>query len=147
MAMTQYGTTPNFVVSYDSSFTGGAGQPNGPALSQTVLDYCEYDLVRLSMLFGNILPLPSSLPIQINLVPGPGGGSNNLVNIINLFCNVSADPAAPPGVVVAELAEIFMNLQARAGSLPGAMAKLLARLWCNPLSQARLALPDRSAMA
>lgn len=113
MAMTQYGTTANFVVSYDSSFTGGAGQPNGPALSQTVLDYCEYDLVRLSMLFGNILPLPASLPIQINLVPGPGGASNNFVNIINLYCNVNTDPAAPPGVVVAELAEIFMNLQAR----------------------------------
>ena len=51
--MIQYGATANFVVSYDSSFTGAPGQPNGPALAQSVLDYCEYDLLRLSMLFGS----------------------------------------------------------------------------------------------
>jgi hypothetical protein len=39
--MIQYGATANFVVSYDSSFTGGSAQPNGPALAQAVLDYCE----------------------------------------------------------------------------------------------------------
>jgi hypothetical protein len=49
--MIQYGNTANFVVLYDSSFTGDA-QPNGPALSQGVLDYCEYDLARISMMFG-----------------------------------------------------------------------------------------------
>ena len=68
--MIQYGATANFVVSYDSSFTGGSA-PNGPALAEAVLDYCEYDLLRLSLLFGNILPPASSLPIQINLVAVP----------------------------------------------------------------------------
>ncbi len=109
--MIQYGTTTNFVVSYDSSFTGGVGQPNGPALSQSVLDYCEYDLARLSVLFGGILPPSASLPIQINLVPGGGGGNNNGVNIINCFCSVSTDLMSMPTIVVAELSEIFMVFQ------------------------------------
>jgi hypothetical protein len=111
--MIQYGATTNFVVSYDSSFTGAPGQPNGPVLAQSVLDYCEYDLVRLSMLFGNILPPAASLPIQINLVPGAGGANNNLVNIINCNCNPNTDPVGLPGLVVAEEAEIFMSLQAK----------------------------------
>jgi hypothetical protein len=55
--LTQYGNTTNFVVSYDSSFTGG-GQPNGPVLAQGVLDYCEYDLMCLSRLFGGVLATP-----------------------------------------------------------------------------------------
>jgi hypothetical protein len=110
--MIEYGSTTNFVVNYDSSFTGGPGEPNGPALAQTVLDYCEYDLVRLSMLFGIMLP-PANLPITINLVPGAGGASNDGVNVINLYCNVNTDPQAPPGIVVAEEAEIFMDAQGK----------------------------------
>jgi hypothetical protein len=103
----------NFVVSYDSLFTGAAGQPDGPTLAQGVLDYCEYDLVRLSMLFGNIMPSAASLPIQINLVPGAGGASNNLLNGITCFCNTNTDPAGLPALVVAEEAEIFMALQGK----------------------------------
>ena len=110
--MITYGSTTNFVVSYDSSFTGGT-QPNGPALGQGVIDYCEYDLVRLSMLFGGILPPASSLPFQINLVPGSGGASNNLLNTIDCFCDLNTDPLGLPALVVAEEAEIFMNLQGR----------------------------------
>ena len=111
--MIEYGSTANFVVFYDSSFTGGPGEPNGPALAQTVLDYCEYDLVRLSMLFGITLSAPANLPITINLVPGPGGGYNDGVNTITLYCNVATDPQSPPGLVVAEEAEIFMNAQGK----------------------------------
>jgi hypothetical protein len=110
--MILYGSTTNFVVSYDSSFTGGT-QPDGPALAQGVIDYCEYDLARLSMLFGGILPPASSLPIQINLVPGSGGASNNLLNTIDCYCNLNTEAAGLPGLVVAEEAEIFMNLQGR----------------------------------
>src|SRR5579859_6828973 len=110
--MVQYQSTANFSISYDSSFTGG-GQPDGPALAQGVVDYCEYDLQRLSLLFGNILPPAASLPIQINLVPGGGGASNNLSNLITCFCNLNTQPTGLPALVVAELAEIFMNLQAR----------------------------------
>lgn len=111
--MIEYGATANFVVYYDSSFTGAPGQANGPALAQGVLDFCEYDLVRLSMLFGNILPPSGSLPIQINLVPGAGGANNNLVNSINCFCDVNTDPLGLPGLVAAEEAEIFMSLQGK----------------------------------
>jgi hypothetical protein len=110
--MVHYGSTVNFVVDYDSSFTGGPGEPNGPALAQTVLDYCEYDLVRLGMLFGITL-MPANLPITVNLVPGTGGGDNNGVNVINLNCNATTDPQAPPSVVVAEEAEIFMAAQGK----------------------------------
>ena len=30
--LVQYATTTNFVVSYDSTFTGGVGQPNGTSV-------------------------------------------------------------------------------------------------------------------
>lgn len=107
--MIQYGATANFVVSYDSSFTGG-GQPNGPALAQGVLDYCEYDLTRLSILFGMNLPA-ADIPIQINLIPGSGGAFNNGVNQISCYCDLNTDPLGLPSLVVAEEAEIFMVAQ------------------------------------
>lgn len=110
--MIPFGNTANFSVAYDSTFTGGT-QPNGPALSQKVIDYCEYDLTRLSLLFGSILPPPASLPIQINLVPGGGGGNNNGSNVINCNCSTSTDPMSLPTIVVAELAEIFMTFQGK----------------------------------
>jgi hypothetical protein len=110
--MIVYGSTANFTVSYDSSFTGGSA-PDGPALSQAVLDYCEYDLARLSLLFGGILPPASSLPLQINLIPGSGGAFNNGVNTISCYCSVSTYIPGLPALVVAEEAEIFMNLQAK----------------------------------
>ncbi len=111
--MIVYGQTTNFVVSYDNSLNGQGGQPDGPALAQAVLDYCEYDLVRLSMLFGNIMPPAASLPFQINLVPGGGGGWNNGVNLITLNIYGGSSVDGLPSVVVAELAEIFMNIQAK----------------------------------
>ena len=46
--------------------------------------------MRLSMLFGGILPLPANLPIRINLVPGAGGGNNNGANTININCNLNS---------------------------------------------------------
>jgi hypothetical protein len=108
-----YGSTSNFTVAYDSTLTGGAN-PDGKALSQAIVDYCEYDLQRLSLLFGNILPPATSLPITINLLPATptqGGGWNNLVNLIRCYCNANTQPAGLEGLVVAELAEIFMALQ------------------------------------
>lgn len=134
--MIQYGNTTNFVVSYDSSFTGG-GQPDGASLAQGVLDYCEYDLVRLSMLFGNIQLPVSSLPIQINLVPGGGGASNNLVNIINCYCSTSTEPIALPGLVVAEAAEIFMNLQAKGWVAAWSNGEALSRVCAQILYPSR----------
>jgi hypothetical protein len=119
-----YGTTQHFAVFYDSTFTGGPGQVNGPALAQNVLDYCEYDLARLSMLFGNILP--TSFPIAINLVPS--GNNNNGSNNINSSCNVNTMPGMPPGTVVAELAEIFMVRQNKGWVFNGSNGEALSRV-------------------
>jgi len=102
----QYGMTQHFTVFYDSTFTGGPGQVNGPELAQNVLDYCEYDLARLSMLFGIML---TTFPIAINLVTS--GNNNNGLNNIDSSCNVNTLPGMPPTTVVAELAEIFMVSQ------------------------------------
>jgi hypothetical protein len=135
--MIQYGATTNFVVSYDSSLTGGSGQPDGSALAQGVLDYCEYDLGRLSILFGNLLPLPASLPIQINLVPGAGGANNNLMNIINCNCDLNTEPQGLPGLVVAEVAEILMTLQAKGWQPAWSNGEALSRICASILYPAR----------
>lgn len=132
----EYGSTTNFVVSYDSTFTGG-GAPDGPALAQAVLDYCEYDLARLSLLFGGILPPAASLPIQINLLPGSGGASNNLVNIINCFCNTGTVPAGLPALVAAEEAEIFMTLQAKGWIAGWSNGEALSRVCAQILYPSR----------
>jgi hypothetical protein len=125
----QYKTTAHFVVSYDSTFTGGPGQANGPALAQDVVDYCEYDLVRISKLFGNIMPPAASLPIHINLVPGTGGGNNNGSNLINLNCNVNTNPGLGlPGIMVAELVEIFMVFHNKGWVAFGSNGEALSRV-------------------
>jgi hypothetical protein len=136
--MIQYGQTTNFIISYDSSLTGMGGNPNGPALSQGVLDYCEYDLVRLSMLFGNIMPPASSLPFLVNLVPGAGGAWNNGTNLIT--CNINTNSAVDgmPALVVAEEAEIFMNIQAKGWNPGWSNGEALSRV-C-----AQILYPERS---
>src|ERR1700680_178264 len=134
--MIPYGTTTNFAVAYDSTFTGGA-QPDGPALSQAVIDYCEYDLARLSVLFGGILPPASSFPIQINLIPGGGGGGNNGVNLINCNCNVGTALLSMPTIVVAELAEIFMNFQGKGWIAGWSNGEALSRVCAGLLSPSR----------
>ncbi len=110
--MINAGQTANFVVWYDNSLTNSNPPNTGPALAQAVLDYCEYDLARLSLLFGGILPPQASLPITVNLVPGAGGAWNDGVNSIT--CNISAGSSVQgiSALVVAEEAEIFMNVQA-----------------------------------
>jgi hypothetical protein len=52
--MILFGQTANFSVYYDSALPEQGVNVN--ALAQSVLDYCEYDRQRLSLLFGNILP-------------------------------------------------------------------------------------------
>jgi hypothetical protein len=105
-----YKSTTNFSVYYDTSLS------NGPTLAQSVIDYCEYDLVRLGMLFGNI-PLP--LPITVNLIPGGGGAFNvPATKTITCFCSASTVAATVPATVVAEEAEMFMVAQGK-GWNPG----------------------------
>ena len=109
-----YGNTTNFQIWYDDSLTGAAGVPNGVALSQGVMDYCEYDLARLSVLFGNIMPPAANLPFQININPGGGGANNDGIKTITCFVNTSDGTYNQFGLsplIVAEEGEIFMVLQ------------------------------------
>lgn len=131
----QYKTTAHFVVSYDSTFTGGA-QPDGPALAQGVVDYCEYDLARLGVLFGGSLPA-ASFPMQINLVPGAGGANNNGVNTVNCNCNMSTQAAGLPALVVAEVAEIFMSQQGKGWIASYSSGEALSRVSAQILYPSR----------
>ena len=135
MPMTLFGQTANFFVYYDSALPGQGVNVN--ALGQSVLDYCEYDRQRLSLLFGNILPGA----VTINLIPGGGGGSNNLVDTI--WCNVGPSTTALylPDVVVAELGEIFMNLQGRGWIAYYSNGEALSRVLVQIL------YPDRAWLA
>jgi hypothetical protein len=112
MPLIQFGTTTNFVILYDSTLSGMGGQPDGAGLSQAVLDYCEYDLARLQVLFGNVAL--SSLPINIQVLPATptqGGGWNNGVNLIKTYVNTNTTTTSLPALVVAELGEILMTQQ------------------------------------
>lgn len=120
------GQTAHFIVSYDSNLTGQGGQqPTGQQLAQTVLDYCEYDFARLSLLFGNIMPQADNLPFNINIIASSPGMSSN-TNDGNIAIPAGVPPTitlvvAPqdsfpyaPGlspVTVAEEAEIFMVIE------------------------------------
>ena len=99
--MVQAGSTANFIVTYDNTLSNGLAVANG------VLDYCEYDLVRLSMLFGGILP---PVPITINCIPGAGGAGWSGTTM-SLFVSASSTAAGAPATVDAELAEMFMVAQ------------------------------------
>jgi hypothetical protein len=94
------GSTPNFAVSYDSSFS--TATPSGAAMSQAIIDMCEYDLTRLSMLFGGIRPPSANLPIKVQLIVGSGGASNDGVSNIWCNCSSSTNPLELPSLVVAE---------------------------------------------
>ena len=136
--MINAGQTANFVVWYDDSLTNSNPPNTGPALAQAVLDYCEYDLARLSLLFGGILPSAASLPITVNLVPGTGGAWNNGVNAIT--CNISSGSSVQGinSLVVAEEAEILMNVQANGWSPGWSNGEALSRV------SAQLLYPNRA---
>lgn len=111
----QYGTTAHFTVSYDSTFTGGS-QPDGKALSQAALDYCEYDWERLSLIFGPVTPPAGAIPIAIDLVippPMKAGANNNGYNQIQVLTTTSDSTDTLPGLIVAEMAELFMSYQGK----------------------------------
>jgi hypothetical protein len=111
--MISLSSTAHFAISYDDSITTANGySSSGLEMAQDMWDYCEYDLTRLSMLFGNILPPPASLPIEVMIVTGGAGASNDGVN--HIWCYPSPGSGYPLGMkslMVAELAEIFMNVQ------------------------------------
>lgn len=129
---------PHFQVSYDSTLTGTGGTPDGAALAQAVWDYCEYDLQRLSVLFGGITLPAASLPVAINVVPGGGGGSNNGSNFIQCNVNTGYTPEGMPALVVAELAEILMVVQGRGWIAAWSNGEALSRVLAGVL------YPDRA---
>jgi hypothetical protein len=121
------GQTTNFVVYYDDALVGNPQytQPSGSVLAQSVLDHCENDLTRLSMIFGGVMP--PHLPLTVNLIVGTQqngpivSNSNDGVSTINIAVAYNAsypDTFGPNPVVVVEEAEIFMNAQNR-GWIPG----------------------------
>ena len=112
--MVQAGSTAHFVVSYDNSIS------NGSDLANAVLVNCEQDLTELSALFGGILPAaltatpPQFIQVQIQMAGGSnplGGGRNDFVSNITVFCSSGEYPAEVPPLVDCELAEIFMATQ------------------------------------
>ena len=113
--------TAHFTISYDDTIAANANHPSGAVLAQSVLDYCEYDYSRLAALFGVVLQ-PQNLPIQVTIVAGTGGASNDGAGAIatgqkpEITATVSVntgylEPGLIEPLVVAELAEIFMAAQ------------------------------------
>jgi hypothetical protein len=118
------GQTANFVVSYDDTLA------NGVALADAVLARCEPDLAAVSALFGGIMPAAASLPFRIDLVPGGGGASHPgcLATEITCFISAGSDTLGVPGLVVAEVAEVFMATQAKGFDCAASNGEALSRV-------------------
>lgn len=103
------GQTAHFVVSYDDSLS------NGDALAQAILGRCEQDLSALSTFYGGIMPAASSLPFQVNLVPGSGGAFHDGCAGTAITCNIDAGTIIDnlPGLVDAEVVEVFEATQGK----------------------------------
>src|SRR5262249_32011744 len=131
MTMIQAGQTANFVVSYDDSITIQNGyQATGLSLAQAVLASCENDLAALSNLFGGIMPAAASLPFQINLVPGGGGGSHSgcLSTAISCYISPNSDAIGVPLTTDAEVAEVFMATQGQGVNCAYSNGEALSRV-------------------
>jgi hypothetical protein len=102
-----YGSTTNFDIVYESALTDQG--INVTPLCQAILDYCEFDKLRLQILFGDI-PITPPAKIQVQLIQGPGGAKEQ-GSSITLFCDATTDPSTLPALMVAEEAEIFMQSQ------------------------------------
>lgn len=101
------GTTTHFAVAYDDALTGMGIDPI--PLADAVLASCEHDFQVMSALFGRLVP--TSLPININLVPGMGGAGWTSVTDVKCYVSMNTDAAGLPSLVAAEVAEILMYYQ------------------------------------
>jgi hypothetical protein len=124
-----FASTTNFDIVYESLLIDQG--VNVTALCQSILDHCEFDKLRLQILFGNI---PINTPpgkIQVQVVPG-SGGANEQGGYITLFCDATSDPLMLPALMVAEEAEIFMQYQQRGWIFDWSTGEALSRV-CGPI--------------
>jgi hypothetical protein len=124
-----YGTTSNFDILYDTTLSA-----NGPALAQVVVDYGDDAIDRLNVLFGQVLTA-ANLPIRLVLTPPDqihkGGAMNDGVRHIWWYCDTTysaTGTAGRPGIVVAELAEIYMVAQNKGWVLNWSNGEALSRV-------------------
>jgi hypothetical protein len=125
MSMTVLPATENFVVAYDDSLA------NGAALADAVVQSCEGGLSSISELFGNIMPPAASLPFNVNLVPGPGGGSHGpgcAGTTVTCYVSVNSDAIGVPALLNAEVAEVFMAVQNQGLDCGGSAGEALSRV-------------------
>jgi hypothetical protein len=124
-----FGSTTNFDVVYESALADQG--VNVAALCQSILDHCEFDKLRLQVLFGSI---PINTPpgtIHVQLVPGPGGADEQ-GSYITLYCDATTDPSTLPALMVAEEAEIFMQYQQKGWIFNWSTGEALSRV-CGPI--------------
>jgi hypothetical protein len=102
---TQAGSTPNFVVQFDSN------APNGAALAAGVLANCERDYATLQGWFNNIGV--SSLPFHVTIQAGNNGASHKNCGSTDIECDAfnGTDSNLVSAVLVAEVTEVLESNQ------------------------------------
>ena len=104
--------TAHFIVTYDDTFIN-QGIP-APAIAQALVDSCEYDLTRMSKMFGGLMLPANFFPITIAAVTTRSGGWNQgQIPGWRIECGVTStsDPGTVIAIHIAELAEVFMVAQ------------------------------------
>ena len=102
--LVQQGSSPNFVVSYDSSL----GQA-GAVIANYLVSACEYDYGQTQPLFGVV---PAGLPFQVRVVYSSGGAwhdepcTNTAISVGALSTN-PPDPTFFRMLVLSEVVEVM----------------------------------------
>lgn len=98
--LTAGGSTAHFTICYDPSL------PNGQTLSNDLLANCEQDLARLQSIWPGT---PSAASFQVSI--RVGAGASHVGSDITVNATASTDGLGLPGLLVAEVDEIFMSTQ------------------------------------
>jgi hypothetical protein len=96
------GSTAHYTVCYDDTL------PNGAALAATVIANGEQDFATLEAIWTGF-PAPQS--IQVSIISGGGGGVHFDSTEVWLYANANTDGLGIPGLLMAEVAEMFMSEQ------------------------------------